>query len=492
VIFLDEIRIITILATTFSLNAMAKRPMTATAEGDGNGNGSRKRKIGGVSERDAQLIKRARNKRHPDKQAYDELVGYYRERLFAAMKQLYRDPNTAEDKVQDAFTQAYIKLHTFKFRCAFYTWLYRIAFNLAYSEGRRQKARPSSCSLPDMMDEHDSMQDMNSPAPDEELIRAENKEMLQKAMAMLSEEHRTVIVLRHFEEMSYEDIAEMIQENPGTVRSRLHRARAQLLENLQILEKAELHKAPKATLLTEPPMAAVQSDKSDSSEPKTPKNVTPIDLMLHRNPSITPEIFETVIRQESSIQEAGVLRQWARGGDALSIAAELGIDPGDVAVVCDGITDRVLDALWRKAGINLRESTEPSFHDGENFRIVDGRGEAEKIVRASMWQILPDELRIPLDLWLQGYSYRSIAMMLSAHPTSIGACVERALERVAKDIEWTHITGDMICDIHASNEREELQATQSMNGNRKNLHVPTPFDETRWQETAAKSSVALK
>jgi RNA polymerase sigma-70 factor (ECF subfamily) len=70
-------------------------------------------------------------------------------------------------------------------------------------------------------------------SPSEPLEQAERREQLQQAMQQLTEEHRAIIVLRHIEEFSYEEIAEVLDVAVGTVRSRLHRARAQLLEHLR-------------------------------------------------------------------------------------------------------------------------------------------------------------------------------------------------------------------------------------------------------------------
>jgi RNA polymerase sigma-70 factor (ECF subfamily) len=138
----------------------------------------------------------------------------------------------AEDVVQDAFVQAFINLKTFKHNSKFYTWLYRIAFNVSISRRRRRRVEISieqhrEISGDEPLDYRDS--------PTHPLELHERREKLEQALRQLTEEHRSIIILRHMEEFSYEEIADILDISVGTVRSRLHRARAQLLEALKQL-----------------------------------------------------------------------------------------------------------------------------------------------------------------------------------------------------------------------------------------------------------------
>jgi RNA polymerase sigma-70 factor (ECF subfamily) len=136
----------------------------------------------------------------------------------------------AEDVVQDAFVQAYTKLDTFKQNSKFYTWLYRIAFNVSISRRRRRRAELSVDEGRDATGDEPVDSGASPTAPLEE---AERRVQLQEAMQRLTEEHRAIIVLRHMDEFSYEEIAEVLDISVGTVRSCLHRARAALLEHLR-------------------------------------------------------------------------------------------------------------------------------------------------------------------------------------------------------------------------------------------------------------------
>jgi RNA polymerase sigma-70 factor (ECF subfamily) len=165
-----------------------------------------------------------------DSAAFGDLVRRYQDRLYTAVVHITGCRAEAEDVVQDAFVQAYVNLKSFKHNSKFYTWLYRIAFNAAISRRRRKRVTLS-------VDQNreatgDEPLDHQS-GPSHAMELAEQQVKLQQAMDRLSEEHRAIIVLRHLEESSYEDIAEILGISVGTVRSRLHRARAQLLDHLK-------------------------------------------------------------------------------------------------------------------------------------------------------------------------------------------------------------------------------------------------------------------
>ena len=162
--------------------------------------------------------------------AFGELVRKYQDRLYHTLVHVVGSPEDALDIVQEAFVQAFLKLETFKRESAFYTWLYRIAFNMAASHRRRRKptlsveqARESSGSEP--IDPE--------LGPEDSVQLDERREQVRTAIAGLNEEHRAVLVLREIDGCRYEEIAEILDVPIGTVRSRLHRARLQLREELK-------------------------------------------------------------------------------------------------------------------------------------------------------------------------------------------------------------------------------------------------------------------
>ncbi len=161
---------------------------------------------------------------------FGQLVHKYQNRLYSSMVQITRSEPEAEDVVQDAFVLAFSKLHSFKGSSAFFTWLYRIAYNVAITRIRRRRPtislqgadEQSRLDFPDL-----------GPAPDAGLRRDEDAALLHAALDRLSQEHRAILVLREMEELEYDAISEILDLPVGTVRSRLHRARGRLWELLQ-------------------------------------------------------------------------------------------------------------------------------------------------------------------------------------------------------------------------------------------------------------------
>ncbi|MFO0901648.1 MAG: sigma-70 family RNA polymerase sigma factor [Pirellulales bacterium] len=176
---------------------------------------------------DAQLIAATLN---GDSQSFGELVRRYQDRVLHVILHVVGDRQEAEDLVQDTFVQAFVKLDTFRGGSAFYTWVYRIAFNLAASRQRRKR---TSVSVEDQREQTGADPADRAEAPEERVLREERAGQVQAALATLPEEFRTILVLREMEGCDYESIAEILDLPPGTVRSRLHRARAELRERLR-------------------------------------------------------------------------------------------------------------------------------------------------------------------------------------------------------------------------------------------------------------------
>lgn len=168
--------------------------------------------------------------------AFGCLVQKYQDRLFNALVHISGRAEDARDVVQDAFVQAFCKLEGFRGSSQFYTWLYRIAFNIHVS--RRRRERPS-VSI-------ERVRETSGDEPGEDLPPAGNLEQqeraaqVREALGRLSEEHRTILVLREIDDLDYEAIAEAMEVPVGTVRSRLHRARMQLRELLEQRVKEDL------------------------------------------------------------------------------------------------------------------------------------------------------------------------------------------------------------------------------------------------------------
>ncbi len=164
-----------------------------------------------------------------DSDAFGRLVHAYQDRLYNSLVRVTGSAEDAGDIVQDAFVQAYRKLDSFRGSSAFYTWLYRIAFNLAMSHARRER---KLVSLDGMKTDLGSEPVDGQPAPDAHVERREQVEMVHAALAELSAEYRTILVLREIDGCRYDEIAEILELPVGTVRSRLFRARMQLRDQL--------------------------------------------------------------------------------------------------------------------------------------------------------------------------------------------------------------------------------------------------------------------
>lgn len=178
---------------------------------------------------DAQLID---NTLAGNRAAFGELVRRYEGRLFNTLVHMVGSREEAEDVSQETFVQAFLKLDSFRGRSAFYTWLYRIAFNLSISRKRRKRAEVSM----DLHRERTGEEPADGgEGPSEQVLRDEQVRQVRDAIDALHDEHRAILVLREMEGCDYDTMAEILGVPVGTVRSRLHRARMQLRDRLKEL-----------------------------------------------------------------------------------------------------------------------------------------------------------------------------------------------------------------------------------------------------------------
>jgi RNA polymerase sigma-70 factor (ECF subfamily) len=162
--------------------------------------------------------------------AFEKLVQKYQDRLFNSVSYMVGNTEDAQDIVQETLVQAFSNLRSFQGSSAFYTWLYRIAFNVAATRRRRKRPvvsveRNRENLGMEPIDEH--------PTPAEAMEIAERVRQVRRGLAKISQEHRVVLVLREIEGCRYETIAEILDLPIGTIRSRLHRARLELREELK-------------------------------------------------------------------------------------------------------------------------------------------------------------------------------------------------------------------------------------------------------------------
>ncbi len=164
--------------------------------------------------------------------AFDELVTKYRSRVFAMIYHLVHNEQDAWDLAQDGFLKAWKSIDRFRFQSSFYTWLYRIMTNVAI-DWLRKKQITSGQEFDDTIGLQDlepgsDLAPKSEPLPLKKMERMEVRERIDAAIAKLSPEHRTVILLKEMEDLQYHEIAETVGCSIGTVMSRLFYARKKL------------------------------------------------------------------------------------------------------------------------------------------------------------------------------------------------------------------------------------------------------------------------
>src|SRR5437764_600253 len=167
-------------------------------------------------------------------EAFGVLVSRYQDRLYPTVYRLTGCAEEAHDLLQDAFLRAFEKLDLFQGDSSFYTWVYRIAVNLALS-GRRRR-RP----VLRLQDGRggagiDPPYESSESDPSARMERAELERVVQEGLSALAPDHRAVIVMKEYDGLHYDEIAATLGIPVGTVRSRLHRARCELKERLRSL-----------------------------------------------------------------------------------------------------------------------------------------------------------------------------------------------------------------------------------------------------------------
>lgn len=155
--------------------------------------------------------------------AFDELVARYELIMYRTALSIVQDPDIAKDVTQNGFIKSWERLDTYNSDYKFYSWLYRIITNEALNKVRGEKRKESLS--PDQSD---------GETPFVKIIRKEENRQLYKAIDSLDRKFSSVIYLRHFEELSYREIAEVLDIDEKKVKSRLYGARMKLRQILFI------------------------------------------------------------------------------------------------------------------------------------------------------------------------------------------------------------------------------------------------------------------
>jgi RNA polymerase sigma-70 factor (ECF subfamily) len=187
---------------------------------------------------DLALIRRCRS---GDVEAFGDLVLRHQDRLFGTLVHMLGSFEDARDAAQDAFVLAFQKLDSFRGDSAFYSWLFRIAYNAAVTGRRKGRRERQHASVEAGRDQTGSepLDERPTADPSYSVQSEERQALVRRGLDELPEEYRTVLVLKEMEGLRYEEIAEMVGCPIGTVRSRIHRAREELRTKLERALKEE-------------------------------------------------------------------------------------------------------------------------------------------------------------------------------------------------------------------------------------------------------------
>ena len=182
------------------------------------------------------LVKRAQS---GDEDAFGELVVMHHRKVYAVLYRIVGNEDEAQELAQKTWVKVWKKLNTFKGKSAFFTWVYRVATYTALDSLRVKKRRLEV----EYLDELDVMEfsadaaplSARASCPDKELLKDEMMRRFESALDTLSDKHRTALVLREIEGLSYEEISRAMDCKVGTVMSRIFTARKSIREHMKDL-----------------------------------------------------------------------------------------------------------------------------------------------------------------------------------------------------------------------------------------------------------------
>lgn len=179
---------------------------------------------------DEQLVRRFQA---GDRAAFADIVQRYQDRVYTLSLRWMADREVAEEVAQDVFIALYRSLDRFRGESRLSTWIFRVTVNHCKNRKlyrRRRKVEQHEPLEGTRQDEDAPVRQLpdDGPGTDRMVHMSEAEKILQEALERLDESHRTILVLRDVEDLSYEEIADILDLPKGTVKSRLHRARAEL------------------------------------------------------------------------------------------------------------------------------------------------------------------------------------------------------------------------------------------------------------------------
>ena len=185
-----------------------------------------------MSDEDRKLVERCLK---GDEKAFEELLRTYRTSVFSICLRMVRNRTVAEDIAQEVFIRVFGALDRYDPSYPFASWLHRITSNLCIDHLRKEKDRAYSLDQPIGGEDDDLLIQIPSPeaGPDRRMESREMMAILEEAMGMLPEQYRIILILRHQEQLSYEEISNTLSIPLGTVKARIHRARLMIVEHFK-------------------------------------------------------------------------------------------------------------------------------------------------------------------------------------------------------------------------------------------------------------------
>lgn len=171
-----------------------------------------------------------------DKNAFGQLLVRYQDRVFSVLYRVVKDRDAVRDLAQDVFINAFKSIQSFQGKSSFYTWLYRIAMHTGLNYLNLARVRTTSTyENEDIEKKLMAISTNGGNWLEDGYMLNETAQAAVAAIEDLQDDYKKVVILKEYEDMSYEEIAEVLDIPIGTVRSRLNRARAELRKNLKHL-----------------------------------------------------------------------------------------------------------------------------------------------------------------------------------------------------------------------------------------------------------------
>ena len=161
-----------------------------------------------------------------NKQAYANIINKYKNQLYATILRMTKNPQDAQDLVQEAFIKVYSQLGKFDGNGSFSSWMYRVAINHCMDEFRKKRYQMKQVEV-------DEEKVINPNHPEIIFLKKEKSRQLERLIATLTEDERMIILLRYVNELSYDEISELVETPLSQVRNKLHRAKKKMRDTVK-------------------------------------------------------------------------------------------------------------------------------------------------------------------------------------------------------------------------------------------------------------------